>query len=97
MVEIANSLPTKWKVRVGVHLGSVVAGVVGNRQYLFDLWGDTVNTASRIESHGAEGHVNVSSAVWEALQDRFHATPRGQVMVKGKGEMDLYQILGRKS
>jgi len=96
MVEIARSLPTQWKVRVGVHMGSVVAGVVGKRQYLFDLWGDTVNTASRIESHGAEGHVNVSTAVWEALEGRFHGTARGQVLVKGKGAMDLYQVTGRK-
>jgi class 3 adenylate cyclase len=96
MVEIARTLPTRWNVRVGIHQGPVVAGVVGRRQYLFDLWGDTVNTASRVESHGAEGYVNVSSTVWELLAGRYDGVSRGNVVVKGKGAMDLIQVLRSK-
>jgi class 3 adenylate cyclase len=96
MIEIARSLPTRWNVRVGIHQGPVVAGVVGRRQYLFDLWGDTVNTASRVESHGAEGYVNVSATVWESIAQRYDGVSRGNVVVKGKGAMELIQVLHSK-
>lgn len=94
MVEIAQSLPMCWDVRVGIHLGSVIAGKVGHRQYLFDLWGDTVNTASRMESHGAPGCVSVSATVWDQIAEYYHGESRGKVLVKGKGAMDLYRVLG---
>jgi adenylate cyclase len=97
MVQIARRLPTQWNVRVGIHQGPVVAGVVGHRQYLFDLWGDTVNTASRMESHGAEGFVNVSATVWDLISHRYEGESRGQVLVKGKGAMELFQVLREKS
>jgi len=94
MVEVAQTLPMSWNVRVGIHIGSVVAGKVGNRRYLFDLWGDTVNTASRVESHGAEGCVNVSATVWRQIADRYEGESHGKVVVKGKGAMELYRVVG---
>jgi CheY-like chemotaxis protein len=67
MLETVHRMPAGWDVRVGVHVGPVTAGVVGHRTYLFDLWGDTVNTAARVESHGSNGAVNVSAATWEKI------------------------------
>jgi adenylate cyclase len=94
MVEIARALPTQWDVRVGIHVGSVMAGVVGHRQYLFDLWGDTVNTAARVESHAPEGAVAVSAAAWEQVSGRCYGESQGLVLVKGKGAMEMYRVRG---
>src|SRR5262249_11901213 len=86
MVGAARRLTAKWKVRVGIHVGPVMAGVVGHRQYLFDLWGDTVNTAARVESHGVDGVVNVSRPTWERVADRCEGESLGLIPLKGKGE-----------
>ncbi|MFN3650897.1 MAG: adenylate/guanylate cyclase domain-containing protein [Armatimonadota bacterium] len=97
MIEIAQRLPSRLMVRVGVHVGSVMAGVVGHRQYLFDLWGDTVNTAARVESHGANGYVNVSGAAWQQVSDYCRGESLGLILLKGKGEMELFRIEGLHS
>jgi DNA-binding response OmpR family regulator len=94
MVEGAHGLPAHWDVRVGIHVGPVMAGVVGRRQYLYDLWGDTVNTASRIESHGVKGAVCVSNAAWQRAADRFRGETRGVIPVKGKGDMEIFRVDG---
>jgi CheY-like chemotaxis protein len=94
MVAIPPHLPPDWKVRVGVHVGPAIAGVVGHRQYLFDLWGDTVNTAARVESHGAEGCVNLSDSAWRQVADHCLGESLGMVPVKGKGEMELFRVTG---
>jgi class 3 adenylate cyclase len=97
MLSVTQAMPTQWEARIGVHAGAVVAGVVGRRQYLFDLWGDTVNTAFRVESHGAGGAVNVSESAWERVAEYCHGESLGPVQVKGKGTMELYRISGLRA
>lgn len=83
------------RMRFGIHCGPVVAGVIGKRKFSYDLWGDTMNTASRMESTGRPGRIQVSSEFRRRLDDRFVLTPRGRVAVKGKGELDTHWLLGR--
>jgi class 3 adenylate cyclase len=92
MIAACRELPTGWDVRVGVHVGPVVAGVIGRRQYLFDLWGDTVNTAQRMESHGVPGAVTLSAAAWRRVAHCCRGEPRGKVAIKGKGEMEMVRF-----
>ncbi|MBN2371318.1 MAG: response regulator [Vicinamibacteria bacterium] len=94
MVASARSLPAGWDVRVGIHVGPVTAGVVGHRQYLFDLWGDTVNTAARVESHGHNGFVNVSATTWSQVADVCEGASLGQIRLKGIGMMEIHEIHG---
>jgi adenylate cyclase len=81
-----------WVGRIGIHVGPVVAGVLGRRQYAFDLWGDTVNTASRTESHGLEGRVTLSAAAWQQVSDRCAGTSLGTMDLKGKGSQELFVV-----
>jgi len=84
------------KLRIGINSGAVVAGVIGIKKFIYDLWGDTVNTASRMESHGLPGYIHVTSATYELLQDKYIFENRGTIEVKGKGEMTTYFIKGRE-
>lgn len=93
MTQIVRQLPANWRVRVGIHFGSVMAGIVGHRQYLYDIWGDTVNTAARIESHGTPDCVNLSPMAWEQVTDHFSAESSGIMTIKGKGEMELFRVV----
>ena len=79
-----------WELRIGVHTGPLVAGVIGNRKFAYDVWGDTVNVASRMETHGIAGRVNVSEATWRATAPLFVWTDRGEVQVKNKGAIHMY-------
>jgi adenylate cyclase len=97
MVTTARQLPPGWDVRVGIHIGPVTAGVVGHRQYLFDLWGDTVNTAARVESHGRNGAVNVSAATWSQIADVCDGESLGMIRLKGIGEMQIFEVRGLKT
>ncbi|HEX8458979.1 MAG TPA: adenylate/guanylate cyclase domain-containing protein [Pyrinomonadaceae bacterium] len=83
-------------IRTGINTGPVVAGIIGTSKFIYDLWGDAVNTASRMESHSTPGRIQVTEATYERLRDRYRLEPRGTVNVKGKGEMPTYFLLGRK-
>jgi class 3 adenylate cyclase len=96
-LEIAAAAPRLsggWRLRVGIHTGPVIAGVVGRRTYLFDLWGDTVNTAARVESQGEPGRVNLTREAWERVSDQCLGGSRGMVELKGKGEVELFRVEG---
>lgn len=94
MIAATKALPAGWDVRVGIHVGAVVAGVLGHRQYLFDLFGDTVNTAARMESNGVPGSVTLSAAAWGQIAARARADSLGIVEIKGKGSLEMYRFGG---
>lgn len=79
-----------WKVRVGIHTGEVVAGVIGKSKFSYDIWGTTVNIASRMESASEAGKVNISGTTYELVKDKFHCTHRGNIIVKNMGTMEMY-------
>ncbi|MCU0426047.1 MAG: hypothetical protein MUF71_10525 [Candidatus Kapabacteria bacterium] len=84
----------KIQMRVGIHTGEAVAGVIGTSKFAYDLWGDTVNTASRMESHGEAGKIHVSEEIYQTLKDKFVFEERGEIEVKGKGVLRTYYLMG---
>jgi guanylate cyclase len=82
--------------RIGINSGSMIAGVIGRRKFVYDVWGDAVNVASRMESHGLGGAVQITQATYELIRDEFVCEPRGTVNVKGKGDMDVWLVLSAK-
>ena len=80
-----------------MHTGPVVAGVIGTKKFIYDVWGDTVNVASRMESTGEAGRIQVTAAVESRLRQRFELVPRGRIDVKGKGLMDTYFLVGESA
>ena len=82
--------------RIGINSGSMIAGVIGSRKFVYDVWGDAVNIASRMESHGLGGTIQITQATYELIKDEFVCEPRGTVTVKGKGEMEVWLVTGVK-
>ena len=94
MTRAAREVEPHWDVRVGLHVGPVVAGIVGSRQFLFDLWGDTVNLAARVTDAASAGGLCLSEDAWRRVRGEFGFEARGKVEIKGKGPIELYEIPG---
>jgi class 3 adenylate cyclase len=94
MIARAQELPARWQVRVGVHVGPVVAGVIGNRKYQFDIWGDAVNTASRMQQAASPASLCVNKQTWNLIREHCCGRPLGYLKVKGKGEQELFLVTG---
>src|SRR5690606_17311919 len=96
MLEVSSNtselLGLPLQLRIGIHTGPVIAGIIGTHRFIYDVWGDTVNTASRMESHGLPGEINVTEAVYERLRDRYVFESRGTVQLTGKGPMRAYLL-----
>jgi class 3 adenylate cyclase len=81
-----------WNIRIGIHSGNVVAGVIGETKFAFDIWGDTVNTAARMESSSSPGNINISETTFELVKNQVQCAYRGKIQVKSKGEMNMYFV-----
>ncbi|MBT4908102.1 MAG: adenylate/guanylate cyclase domain-containing protein [Rhodospirillaceae bacterium] len=92
MVAASQEVQPDWQVRVGLHFGPVVAGVVGRRKFMFNLWGDTVNVASRISDQAEPGTIFLSGDAWAQIRTSASGQSRGMVPLKGKGEMELVEV-----
>ena len=95
MLEVAAGRREGLALRIGIETGPVVAGVIGRRKFIYDLWGDTVNTASRMESYGVPGKIQVTERVATALDEAYEFERRGTVEIKGKGPMPTWFLRGR--
>jgi len=96
IMKLSGECDKPLKIRIGINTGPVVAGVIGTKKFIYDLWGDAVNTASRMESQGISGKIQVSDSTYQLLCDRYLLEKRGTINVKGKGDMTTYLLIGRK-
>ncbi len=90
----SQNLPLE--IRIGIHSGPVIAGVIGKKRFIYDIWGDSVNIASRMESNGAPGKVNISESTYKLVKDKYACEARGEIMIKGKGNMMTYFVERQK-
>jgi adenylate cyclase len=94
LARVSDILGLALTLRIGIDSGTVVAGVIGRHRFIYDLWGDTVNTASRMESQGVPGRIQVTEATYQRLRDRFRFEDRGEIEIKGKGRLHAYLLTG---
>ena len=97
MVRAAEATGLGWEVRIGIHVGPLVAGVVGQQRYQFDIWGDTVNMAARMAGKGGPGRVAVTDEIFGRIKDRYTGTALGELDVKGKGAIPVYEVTGKSA
>ncbi|MEX3009287.1 adenylate/guanylate cyclase domain-containing protein [Hoeflea sp. TYP-13] len=95
--QVSQETGKRLQIRVGIHSGPVVAGVIGQKKFAYDLWGDTVNIAARMESHGETGKIQISADTAKLLDERFELEPRGTIEIKGKGQMATYFLIGERT
>jgi class 3 adenylate cyclase len=93
--EAGRRIDEPLQIRVAIHTGPVVAGIIGTHKFIYDIWGDTVNTASRMESHGAPDEILVSAETHGRLRGRFAFSPRGLLDLRGKGPIEAFVLRGR--
>ena len=93
--KVIQDLPG-FEIRIGIHSGSVVSGVVGTKKFVYDIWGDTVNLASQMEQQSEPGKINISGETYKLVKDHFNCKYRGKIAVKGKGDIDMYFITDKK-
>ena len=91
---LAKSGKSTFEIRIGIHSGSVVAGIVGVKKFAYDIWGDTVNTAARMEQNSEAGKINISQTTYELVKDKFTCEYRGEIDAKGKGALKMYYVNG---
>ena len=96
VTELRDLTGRKLQIRIGIHTGAVIAGVIGTQKFIYDLWGDTVNVASRMESHSEVGKIQVTAETYELLKHNFDLVERGAIEVKGKGQMQTYWLTNKK-
>ncbi|MEG4023502.1 adenylate/guanylate cyclase domain-containing protein [Microcoleus sp. S13C4] len=96
IIDFSNTHSQDFSIRIGINSGPVVAGVIGIKKFIYDLWGDTVNTASRMESHGKPGSIQVTETTYQQLREKYSFENRGAIEVKGKGQMTTYLLKCRK-
>ena len=97
LAEVAAETVLPLDLRIGIDTGPVVAGVIGRAKFIYDLWGDTVNTASRMESHAVPGAIQVTEQTYQRLQHAYEFRPCGTIEVKGKGRMTPFLLTGRRA
>ncbi|MGQ4650397.1 adenylate/guanylate cyclase domain-containing protein [Lyngbya aestuarii] len=95
ITRFSNDLGEMFQIRIGISIGSVVAGVIGIKKFSYDLWGDAVNIASRMEAQGIPGKIQVTTATYERLKEQYLLEKRGTILVKGKGKMTTYWLTGK--
>jgi class 3 adenylate cyclase len=94
-IRLSRGTEMPFTMRIGINTGPVVAGVIGIKKFIYDLWGDTVNLASRMESHGVTGEIQVTDAVYERMRAKYLFEPRGKIEIKGRGQQKTYLLKGR--
>ena len=97
MSQINSDLGHFLEIRIGINTGPVIAGVIGIKKFIYDLWGDAVNVASRMESHGKPGYIQVTETTYSHLKNEYLLEERGTISIKGRGDMITYWLLGKRS